>query len=140
MLVDKKFVPFKYTSCCTEPSWAADGTIEVIVAWLAEVATVTDAVPNAVLSAAEVAVMVTVPGEVNGAIYVPAGHGCGAAGFGQIKPMVELPPTTVMLSAVTLHVTAVFVAPRTVGVNKMLSPGAIVALLGAIETVTPEPT
>ena len=100
----------------------------------------TDAVANAELSAAEVAVIVTVPGEVNGAIYVPAGHGCGAAGFGQIKPMVELPPTTVTLSAVTLHVTAVFAAPLTVGVNKTLSPGAIVALVGAMETRTPEPT
>ncbi len=57
-----------------------------------------------------------------------------------MNPMVELPPTTVVLSPVTLHVTAVFVVPLTVAVNKKLSPGAMVALAGSIETRTPEPT
>ena len=104
----------------------------------------TDAVADCELSAAEVAVMITVPGEVNGAIYVPAGvFGVPQSivdGFGQINPIVELPPTTVILLPVTLHVTAVFVVPVTVGVNKKLSPGATVALVGTIETRMPEPT
>ena len=88
--------------------------------------------------------IVTVPGEVNGAIYVPAGvFGVPQSivdGFGQINPMVELPPTTVVPLPVTLHVTAVFVVPETVGVNKMCSPGAMVALAGSNETRMPEPT
>jgi hypothetical protein len=42
--------------------------IEEIVAWLVEVDTVTVAVADCEVSAAEVAVIVTVPGEVNGAM------------------------------------------------------------------------
>src|ERR1700735_4739534 len=127
-------------SCCTEPSWAIVGTIEVSVVGFVVVPIVTVAVADSELSAADVAVTVTLPGEFDGAMYVPAGQGCGAAGFGQTNPIVELPPTTVILSAVTLHVTAVLLVPLTVAVNKTLSPGAIVALGGAMETRTPEPT
>jgi hypothetical protein len=105
---------------------------------------VTLTVADADVSAAEVAVIVTVPGESEGAKKVPAGmllhKPWGSLLLGQITPIVGLPPTTVIPDAVTLQVTAVFAVPVTVDVNRKCSPGAMLATVGAIVTRTPVPT
>jgi hypothetical protein len=142
-LVERKFAPFTYISCCTEPSCAVVGAIEPSVGSLAA-PTVTLTVADADVSAAEVAVIVIAPGESEGAKKVPAGmllhKFWGSLLLGQIIPIVGLPPTTVIPDAVTLQVTAVFAEPVTVDVNRKCSPGAMEAELGVIVTRTPVPT
>jgi len=62
--------------------------------------TLTLAEADRVGSAEEVAVTVIAPGDVAGAIYVPAGH-AGRAAMGQINPWSASPPATPFTDQVT---------------------------------------
>lgn len=84
---------------------------------------VTVAVPFFVVSAALVAVMVTVfgAGRLAGAVYIP---------FESIVPVVALPPATEFTDQVTL----VFVLPLTAAANDSFDPTRMVAVAGVTVT------
>jgi hypothetical protein len=79
---------------------------------------VTLAEPVAEELAAEMAVIVTAPGDIAGAKYSPGVHGTVSPELGQIYPTVELPPTTgAPLPVETAQDTPVFVVPCTEALN-----------------------
>ena len=96
--------------------------------------------PNGEPAVADVALTTTeLPGGGTlGAIKVPSGQGWGTAGFGQINPMVEFPPTTGgFVPFVTVQVTDLSCVPVTVNVRRIFSPVSIAAVAGVSCTLTP---
>ena len=87
--------------------------------------TVTVAEADLVVSATDVALMVTAAGDgtVDGAVYTPAV---------EIIPTVELPPFTPL----TLHVTAMFAVFVTAAVKVCMAPVSTVAVAGVTVTAT----
>src|SRR6202453_1655455 len=126
-LLEVKFVPVRNTSCCAEPSPTMFGRAE-LSAGAAEVMTVIVAVPDSAGSAADTAVIVTLPGgSLTGAVYVAVSP---FPAPGTMNPSVTSPPAIPFAS----QVTAVFVVLVTFAVKVKESPGAMVALVGEMAT------
>ena len=89
--VVKKFEPVRYTVCCAEPCKDVNGSMPVSVA-SAALETLMVAVPVFDGSAAEAAVIVTLVGFVEGAVYTP---------LVEISPMVVFPPAILFTCQLT---------------------------------------
>src|SRR5580658_5743334 len=92
-VVDRRFVPETYTSCCAEPSpvtLGSSGPVALNAGGPPDpIVTVADA--SCVGSAPDCAVTLTLPGETAGAKYSP-GFPQGAPRLGQTNPTAAFPP------------------------------------------------